>query len=71
MSLLAIPYALLILIWFPSCGPDADILAGLRACWNPAVMLFLQALWIIMFLRTGRSDVTGSSLSFHVHRDRI
>ena len=71
MSLMTVPYALLILFLFPSSGTGADIGAGLQACWNPAVILFLQVLWIIMFLRTGRSGVTGSALSFHVHRDRI
>lgn len=71
MSLSTIPYALMLLILFPSSGAVADIRAGLQACWNPAVMLFIQALWIIMFLRTGKSEVTGSALSFHVHRDRI
>ena len=71
MSLLTIPYAVLILLLFPSTGIDPDVAAGLRILWNPAVILFLQTLWVIMFLRTGRSDVTGSALSFHVHQHRI
>ncbi len=57
-------------------APDAnvaapDIAAGLVTLWNPAPLLFLQLLWIVIFLYIGRSSVTGATLSFHVHRDRI
>jgi len=44
--------------------------AGLATLWRPAVLLFLQGLWLVIFFYTGRSTVTGSRLSFHVHRDR-
>jgi hypothetical protein len=71
MSLLTIPYGLFITVLFPTSGHVVDLLSGLRAIWNPAVFLFLQVAWVIMFLRTGRSQVTGSALSFHVHSDRI
>jgi hypothetical protein len=71
MSLLTIPYGLLIPFLFPNSGHVVDLLSGLRAIWNPAVFLFLQVACVIMFLRTGRSQVTGSALSFHVHSDRV
>lgn len=71
MSLLTIPYAVLVLLVFPSSVHGADLLAGLRVLWNPAAILFLQVLGVTMFLRTGRSQVTGSALSFHVHADRV
>ena len=71
MSLITIPYALVILILFPSGGNELNILDGLHILWNPAVLLFLQTLGIIMFLRTGKSQTTGSGLSFHVNHDRI
>ncbi len=48
-----------------------DLSAGLRSLWSPALILFLQGIWTITFLYTGRSTVTGSTLSFHVHQDRI
>ena len=48
-----------------------DIVAGLRSIWNPLLVLFLQVLGLSIFLYTGRSMVTGSVLTFHVHRDRI
>lgn len=47
-----------------------DLLSGLSALWQPAVILALQAVWIGTFLVTGRSMVTGSILSFHVFGDR-
>jgi len=71
MSLLTIPYAVIVLLVFPSSAAGADLLAGLHVLWNPAAILFLQALWITMFVRTGRSQVTGAALSFHVHADRV
>ncbi|MFN2257308.1 MAG: prolipoprotein diacylglyceryl transferase [Desulfuromonadaceae bacterium] len=45
--------------------------AGLSVFWNPAVLLTLQVLWLMMFLYTGCSSVTGSNLSFHVRRERV
>ncbi len=71
MSLLTIPYGLLLPFVFPSYGNSLNVLTGLRALWDPVVILFLLILWGIIFLKTGISQVTGSYLSFHVHRDRI
>jgi hypothetical protein len=71
MSLLTIPYGLLLPFVFPTSGHAADLQAGLQLLWNPAVILFLQAVGIVMFLRTGRSQVTGSGVSFHVKHDQI
>ncbi len=48
-----------------------DLAAGLESIWRPELLLFLQAIWLVIFLYTGRSTVTGAILSFHVHRDRI
>ena len=48
-----------------------DLSAGLKSLWNPALILFLQGIWLTIFLYTGRSTVTGATLSFHVHQDRI
>lgn len=48
-----------------------DLAAGLRSLWNPALILFLQGIWGLIFYYTGRSTVTGATLSFHVHRDRV
>lgn len=50
---------------------NADIVAGLNVFWNPLVLITLQLLWWVMFLYTGCSSVTGSSVSFHVKRERV
>jgi hypothetical protein len=48
-----------------------DFATGLKYLWNPALILFMQSIWMIIFLYTGRSTVTGARLSFHVHHDRV
>lgn len=72
MALLMAPYCAGAALLFPN-GQTAppEIAAGLGLLWNPAVLLFCQALWLAVFLITGRSMVTGSTLSFFVHTDRI
>ena len=48
-----------------------DVSTGIHALWNPLVIVSLQLVWWILFLYTGCSSVTGASMSFHVHQDRI
>jgi hypothetical protein len=48
-----------------------DLSAGIDAAWHPAVVLFLQVLWGIVFVLFGKSMVTGAEISFHLHHDRI
>jgi hypothetical protein len=72
MSLLAIPYAFLLVATLPSESlPTADVKAGMAALRDPTVILFLQALGWAGFLYAGRSMVTSSTISFHVLKDRI
>lgn len=71
MSLLTIPYGLTIPWLFPSGGNLPDLLGGLEGIYSPSMLLFLQGLGIFMFFRTGRSEVTGAGLRFHVNRQRI
>jgi hypothetical protein len=72
MALLLAPYAAALLFLFPGGRAETpEIAAGLSLLWNPAVLLFCQALWLAVFLITGRSVVTGSRLSFFVRADRI
>jgi hypothetical protein len=72
MGLAAIPYALTI-AWFFAAGAAVrpQLAAGLAVFWHPGVLLALQGLWLVIFIYTGRSAVTGATLSFHVHRERI
>jgi hypothetical protein len=52
----------------PPSSATAPILQGLSALWHPAILLFLQALWVAAFFYTGRSHVTGATIHFHVRR---
>jgi hypothetical protein len=72
MGLAAIAYGFgaILLAPAPPAIP-ADFSAGIGALWHPAPLVFLQAIWLAIFLYTGRSTVTGATLSFHVHRNRI
>ncbi|NCO52673.1 MAG: prolipoprotein diacylglyceryl transferase [Deltaproteobacteria bacterium] len=72
MSLLAIPYALVSAIIFAtSAGHPVHLMLGLQNLWQPEILILLQCVWLVMFLYTGRSMVTGANLSFHVHTERI
>ncbi len=58
-------------LWFPD-GETANpnLVAGLHALWNPVAILAIQAVWLVMFLYTGRSKVTDSTLVFSLSHDR-
>lgn len=72
MAIIAIGYSLGIIPFLPSASTiDAGITVGLLSLWNPAVIFFSLGLWFAIFLYTGRSTVTGSTVTFHVHKDRI
>ena len=72
MAAIGLVYVVAVGMLLPEGAPvKADLAAGLAALWDPAVIIAVQVLWAIMFLYTGWSMVTGSVLSFHVHRDRV
>jgi len=72
MGLLAVAYALILTMVLPAPPPpDGTVMKGLRHLWHPGVILLIQATWIAIFLYTGRSQVTGSHLRFHVMSDRV
>lgn len=72
MALVNIVYVAGLLIAFPAkIANSPDIIIGLGSLWSPTILIALMSLWTIIFLYTGRSSVTGSVLSFQVHRDRI
>ncbi|MDQ1271941.1 MAG: hypothetical protein QG591_571, partial [Planctomycetota bacterium] len=72
MAIVSIIYSLGIVSFLPSASiAQPDVTMGLLSLWNPALLFFFLILWLAMFLYTGRSTVTGSTLTFHVHRDRI
>lgn len=72
MGIVGVVYAIAVTCFLahePAVLPDLP--TGLKSLWSPALILFLQGIWITIFLYTGRSTVTGATLSFHVHHDRI
>lgn len=71
MALGAIVYTTIILFFFPASATDIHLEKGLEALWQPGMILFLQGIWLVSFLHSGRSTVTGSRISFHVVDDRI
>ncbi len=72
MGVAGMLYAL-VMAWLLQTGTMTPpvLAAGLRGLWQPAILLFLQGIWLVIFVYTGRSTVTGATLSFHVHHERI
>ena len=62
-----------VLAWFLPVPPatSADLGAGLATLWNPAILLLLQVLWVIMFLFFGTSETTASEMNIHVVQEKI
>jgi hypothetical protein len=71
MALFATGYAVWVSTAIPETTYAADIIEGLHLMWNPSIILLCQVIWIGIFLFMGRSQVTGSRISFHVRKDRI
>lgn len=72
MAGLVVVYSIFIAYLFPAIPAVApSIAAGLKSLWQPSLIIFLQLLWIAVFVYTGKSQVTGAQISFHVIRDRI
>src|SRR4029077_2770734 len=72
MGILAIFLALALLSLLPAeLAITPDLPAGIEAAWHPAVVLFLQGLWGIVFVLFGKSMVTGAEISFLLRHDRM
>jgi Prolipoprotein diacylglyceryl transferase len=72
MGICSIPYAGVMAAVLPAAPSQLpDILKGLQGFWNPAVILFLESLWLGAFIFTGKSEVTGATMSFHVVKEKI
>jgi prolipoprotein diacylglyceryltransferase len=71
-SVISIVYVAALVPFFGGASAvAADLGAGLASLWNPVAILFLQGVWILIFLYTGRSMVTGSQISFHLRGERL
>jgi hypothetical protein len=65
-------YAIVIGVWLSSVPvQQASLAQGLETLWHPAMLIFLQLLWIVSFVFTGKSRVTESRLAIHVCQDKI
>ena len=65
-------YSVIIALLFPDPAATVpSISAGLKSLWHPFLIVLLQVLWMTVFVYTGKSQVTGSQISFHVLRDKI
>jgi hypothetical protein len=72
MSIVATVYALIIGFWLADVPVlEASIMDGLRVLWDPWMLLFLQLLWIISFIYTGKSSVTEANLEIHLCHDKL
>lgn len=72
MGLVGLAYAVAAALLLGNESVAAPIFRnGLLQLWTPAVVIFLQSIWLVIFCYTGRSTVTGATLSFHVHHDRV
>jgi hypothetical protein len=72
MGIMGILYGSAAIILAPAAHlPQPEISGGIVSLWHPGAIILLQALWLGIFFYTGRSTVTGATLSFHVHQERI
>ncbi|MBL0699733.1 MAG: prolipoprotein diacylglyceryl transferase [Desulfosarcina sp.] len=58
-------------IFRDAVATNCDIILGLTALWNPAIILLFQVLWLAIFFYSGKSKVTEAILSFHVIKKHI
>ncbi len=72
MAVISIAYSILISYILPA-SPQvlSNIFLGLKQFWDPAIILFLILLWLAIFIYTGKSMVTGSNITFFLHKSRI
>ncbi len=73
MALASMVYAVLVVTFLsgPSNGMPVDLSTGLKALWTPWMLVFLQTLWILTFWYTGRSQVTGATITLFVNQEKI
>lgn len=72
MAVLAIVYGIALSMFLPANDyPVPILLNGLKVLWDPASILALELLGLVVFLLAGRSKVTGAMLSFHLAHEPI
>jgi prolipoprotein diacylglyceryltransferase len=72
MSLFAVLLAIIFLVFTPYTPQyHPDLLIGIKQLWDPVWIIFVQLVWVTVFLYLGRSRVTSSTLVFNVRHDMI
>jgi len=72
MSVAAIVFTAWLCHFLPQDRPAmVDLANALLVLWNPFSILFFQVLWLVMFMYTGRSMVTGATVNFHVNHHLV
>jgi len=71
MAVIAVCYSTAAFLLLPAGGPVPNIVVGLSQVTSASVIVFLQVLWLALFLYYGKSRVTRSIVSFHVVSDRV
>lgn len=64
-------YGLVPALLLTAHGASVNFGQGLAALWNVPVLLLLQGVFLVVFLYTGRSSVTGSQIRFFVKEGEI
>ena len=70
MSLIAMSYLVICAFLVPTTGPSPDLWIAFSQTATLPLFIFLQSLWVLLFLFYGRSQVTASVVSFHVVAER-
>ena len=73
MALFCTFFGVVLFFLLKTPGPVAlpDMGSGFSMIWHPETILALQLSWAGIFIYTGRSKVTGATLSFHVNKESI
>ncbi len=72
MASIACLYGLFIAYIFNETSAGTpDLVLGFAAIWNPAILIFLLALWIATFFYLGKSRVTTSLIEIKVLSGKI
>lgn len=73
MSGVSVLYAAVVTVFLEDAHstPPIDLAHGVISLWNPGLLLFLAAVWLLLVVFTGISSTTFARVRFHLHRDRI
>jgi len=72
MSLIACIYGPLTAYILHGSHPKIpSLVSGLENLWNPAVIIFMLSLWIVIFIYMGKSRVTASLIDIKVQTNEI